>query len=123
MNIPPTDGQSDSDDEFVTSLQRYSLRPPPPAWRKEILAAAAARRSQIKPWHRSPWLRGMAASWVVSLGLWIDTQRVSPESASLQAMPGNSTRHFDQQDWQSLLALLEKSSPRHRHLDLLLHQP
>ena len=115
MKTPQPDSQPGSDDEFITALTGFSLRPPPPPWRDEILAAAAVRPARKRPWHRSPWLRGMAAAWVVSLGLWADTWRMSPQPASFASMSVDSDRRFNQRDWQSLLALLEESDARHRH--------
>lgn len=113
MKTPSSNLQPDSDDEFITSLKRFFLRPPPPAWREEILAAAF-RKTQTLAWHRSPWLRGMAAAWLISLGLWADTWRMAPQTSRSPSVQADSAGQFGQQDWQSLLASLEQSGPRHR---------
>ena len=110
MKPNPPDPPPPGDDAFLSELRRFVLRPPPAEWREEILAAARSWPVVHKPWHRSPFWRGMAALWVVSIVLWADTPRLAPAThAVAETSPDSSDEQM-----RALLAELEHS-PRRPH--------
>ena len=103
------------DDNFIAELRRAALRPPPVAWRRQILAAAVADNEPAAVrWYRSPFWQSMAALWAVLLVLWLDTRRPAPDTAV--AGPQLDFSPAAQQDLQALLASLGNETRHHSPL-------
>ena len=118
MNSNPTHNDPERDEEFVAELQRFALRPPPAAWRAEILAAAAAAAPAAVRWYLSPFWRSMAALWAVLLTLWLDTPRLAPDSASQSVGASSAAAPLTHEELQALLASLDGPAPHHHSLRL-----
>ena len=112
MKPNPPDSPPPGDDAFLHELRRFALRPPPPAWKEEILAAARHRPAVSRPWHRSPFWRGVAALWGISIAFWADTQRLAPASPTASSAPPMDFSPASQPDIQSLLATLASENRR-----------
>ena len=118
MNSNPPNNNHERDEEFVAELQRFALRPPPAAWRAEILSAAGKPALVPLRWYRSPFWSSMAALWAVLLTLWLDTQRLTPDSASQSAGASPAAAPLTHEELQALLASLDGPAPHHHALRL-----
>jgi hypothetical protein len=108
-------------DDFEEQLQRQMLRPPPTAWREDILTtarvnirppAAADKSSLLTGWRalvaRFPVAWGaVAAIWLMIIGVnsWLSSPSVSSTSGDFAAASGNSPTIWSlQRTEMSLLA-------------------
>jgi len=112
--------------EFEQRLRQTPLRSLPPEWRQDILAAAqpptsVPARSQPTElwWTRLLWpypraWAGLAAAWVVILGLHLATREPAETTtaARAEATPGPEYRAQLQQQQQMLAELLGPAEPR-----------
>ena len=114
MNPNPPRDPDEGDAAFLSSLQRVTLRPPPPEWRGEILTAAARVSAPASVrWHHSPFWRSMAALWMALLLLQLDTLRVAPAPSAVSSGFTPAVSPMPQPDLQALLVSLNKSrTPR-----------
>ena len=113
-------------DDFEQCLQRQPMREMPPAWRAEILSAARASGSRPStldsrplPWWREllwpcpqAWA-GVAAVWLVILGVNLATRETTPRNFARQAVPPSPEMLLVLRQQQLLLAeLVERPEPR-----------
>jgi hypothetical protein len=115
MNPPSMNNHPEPNEEFVAELRQFSLGPPPPAWRADILSAAVPpSRAPVVRWFRSPFWQSMAALWGVLATLWLDTQRLTPAEI---ASPVSSEQFSPaaRQKLQALLASLGNENRQHLH--------
>ena len=106
-------------DDFEKKLARQPMRPLPPHWREEILAATRAATSPVAPWWRE-WLwpcpqawAGMAAVWTLILGLNLAAGQAStPAVAGRVACSREELQNIERQE-QTLARLVapEESQP------------
>jgi hypothetical protein len=124
--------------DFEKRLQRVAPRDVPPAWRKEILAAARAAEASphasrithhgflstliaqlstsLRP-QRAAWA-GLAAVWLVILAMNLSAPDRTATAALAQSRPSTETLQVLQQQKQLLAELVERAAPpaadRHR---------
>ena len=106
-----------NDERFERHLQDQPMRRLPPAWREEILAAAAAgvptrpvrQPSPVESWWRSllwphpvAWA-GVAATWLLIVGL----NHLTPGPTSSVAVSGGTLAVFDFRSTLAMQRLLE----------------
>jgi hypothetical protein len=112
MKPTSPNNQPEDDAEFIDSLRQLTLRPPPAAWRREILKKASPLPVR---WHRSPFWRSLAALWAVLLGLWLDTPHLESAGPSAGHSPASP---LSPDVYQFVLAGLDRSMPHHSSLFL-----